>query len=149
MLLCLSKRIDPLLCLLQSRRHKRLLKVMDDVFDGFETDGHADQVRSDAPFDLFFVGKLLVRCDPGMNYEGFGVADIGEVRAKFEIIDDGADFVDVASLTLGHNRSIFGWGGIDTQAFGTYNAKCKHTPSTIRHRLLRPLIVLMRFQAWI
>ncbi len=39
-----------------------------------------------------------MRRDPGVDDEGFGVADVGEVAAELEVVDDGADFVDVAGL---------------------------------------------------
>lgn len=33
-----------------------------------------------------------------MDDEGFGITDVGEVGAEFQIVDDAADLVDVASL---------------------------------------------------
>ncbi len=42
-----------------------------------------------------------MRGDPGVDDEGFGVADVGEVAAELEVVDDGADFVDVAGLVDG------------------------------------------------
>lgn len=95
------ERIDAFLGRFQAGGHKGLLEVVDDVFDVFQAETDADEIWGDAAFDLLFVGELLVRSDPRVNDEGLGVADVGEMAAEFEVVDDGADFVDVTSLAQG------------------------------------------------
>lgn len=90
--------VDTLLGRFEPGGHKGLLEVEDDVFDVFEAETDADEVRGDAAFDLLFVGELLVRGDPRVDDEGFGITDVGEMAAEFEVVDDGADFVDVSGL---------------------------------------------------
>lgn len=84
---------------------------MDDVLDVFEAERDADHVGGDAAADLLLVGDLLVGGAPGVDDEGLCVADVGEVRAQLEVVDDGSDLVDVArdaerqhaALALGEN----------------------------------------------
>ena len=53
------KRICPLLRLLETGGHERLLEIVDDVFDSFQAGGDTDQVGRDASLYLFFVWQLL------------------------------------------------------------------------------------------
>ena len=41
----------------------------------FGADGDADEIFCDAGVDPLGFGKLFVRCGPGVDGEGFGVAD--------------------------------------------------------------------------
>lgn len=92
------ERIDTLLRRLQACKHKRLLEIKDDVLDVFEAEGDTDQVGGDAAFDLLFVWQLLVGGDPWVDDESFGIADVGEVGAEFEVVYYAADLVDVTRL---------------------------------------------------
>jgi len=139
----IPKRINTLLRRLEPSSHKRLLEIEDDVFDIFQAQADADQVGRDTTLDLFFVGELLVRGDPGVDDEGFCVADVGEVGAEFEVIYYRADLIDVAGLAIAsykHNIAE----GISRR---TYHTERQHTTSTIWHSLLRMLIIPMALQA--
>ena len=93
------KWITTLLCSrLESSRHKSLLKVMRDILHIFQTDTHSDQIGRNTALDLFLVRQLLVSGHPGVDDQGFGIANVGQMAAEFEIVDDGANFVDGASL---------------------------------------------------
>ena len=78
-----------------------MLEIIDDVFDVFQAETHADEIGSHAAFDLLFVGELLVRRYPWVDDEGLCVADVGEMAAEFEVIDYGAHFVNVSGLGNG------------------------------------------------
>lgn len=69
-----------------------------DVFKVLETDANTDQIWSDSTLDLFLVGQLLVSRDPWVDDERFGIADVSQVTAQFQIIDNCADFVNRSSL---------------------------------------------------
>lgn len=143
--------IDALLGRLQPGRHKGLLEIVDDVLDVFQAEAHADEIGGDAAFDLLFVGQLLVRGDPRVDDEGLCVADVGEVAAELQVVDDGPHFVDVARLAerlATHPEGIYKDHG---QRVGggtlTYHAKSKHAARAVGHRLLRSLVILVGFQA--
>lgn len=51
-------------------------------------DGDADEVLGDAGADALLLGELLVGGGPGVDGEGLGVADVGEVRDELEPVHD-------------------------------------------------------------
>jgi hypothetical protein len=89
----------------QAGRVESLLEVVDDVVDVLETQGDTDQVGGDTSLDLLLVGELLVGGSPGVDDEGLGVTDVGQVTAELEVVDDGADLVDVAGNTEGQDTT--------------------------------------------
>ena len=58
-----------------------LLKVPDDVVNVLGTDRDADQVLRDAAVGFLRVGQLLVGRGPGVDGQGFGIADAVRVLA--------------------------------------------------------------------
>ena len=54
---------------------KALFEISNDIIDMFGADGDADEILGDAGVDALGFGKLFVRCGPGVDGEGFGVAD--------------------------------------------------------------------------
>jgi hypothetical protein len=64
---------------------------------------HADHVRGDAAADFLLVRDLLVGGTPGVDDEGLGVANVGEVEAELEVVEDGLDLVDVAGDAEGED----------------------------------------------
>lgn len=67
---------------------ERLLEVGDDIVDVLGADGDADEVLGDAGAHALLVGELLVGGGPGVDGEGLGVADVGEVGDELEAVDD-------------------------------------------------------------
>lgn len=65
-----------------------LLKVGNDVVNVLGADGDANEVLGDARVLLLLVGELLVRRGPGVDGEGLGVADVGQVADELEAVDD-------------------------------------------------------------
>lgn len=65
-----------------------LLEVGDDVVDVLSADGDADEVLGDAGAHALLVGQLRVGGGPGVDGEGLGVADVGEVGDEREAVDD-------------------------------------------------------------
>ena len=66
--------------LLRLRRRtalERLLEILDDIVDVFGPHRDPDQGFRDARVFLFAVRELFVCCGPGVDGEGFGVADAG------------------------------------------------------------------------
>lgn len=57
---------------------KALLEISNDIINVFGADGDADEIFGDAGVDALGFGKLFVRCGPGVDGQGFGVADTGK-----------------------------------------------------------------------
>ena len=70
-----------------------LVEVDEDVVDVLDADGEADEFGADAACDLLFGSELGVSGGGGMDGEGFGVAEVGDVGKKLKGVDEfGAGF---------------------------------------------------------
>ena len=67
---------------------ERPVEVAADVVGVLDADGDADEVGADARADERLVVELLVRGRPGMDDERAGVADVGEVAAQLDRLDE-------------------------------------------------------------
>lgn len=65
-----------------------LLEVGDDVVDVLGSDRDTDEVLGDTRVLLLLVRELLVGRGPGVDREGLGVTNVGEVADELEGVDD-------------------------------------------------------------
>ena len=65
-----------------------LREVGDDVFDIFDTDAEADQVRGDTGFDELFIGELTVRVACRVQHAAAGVGHVGHDANHLEAIHE-------------------------------------------------------------
>ena len=66
-----------------------LLEVGEKIHRIFDTNREADEVRGHTGRGLLFLIQLLVGGGCGVDREGFGIADVGEVTEEFEAVDKG------------------------------------------------------------
>ena len=64
-----------------------MVNVGEDVVDVLDADAESNQSRGDARSGLLLIAELGVGRGGGMNGEGTGVADVGEVGEEFEALD--------------------------------------------------------------
>ncbi len=67
---------------------QRLVEIPNQVFDVFETDRKANQLRGDTGSRLFRLRQLLVRSGGRVDDQASRVADVGEVREDFQRVDE-------------------------------------------------------------
>ena len=67
---------------------QRAVEIPQDIFNIFEANRKADQVRSDAAGELVFFGKLLVGCAGGMDNQTACISDVCEMGEKLNVVDD-------------------------------------------------------------
>lgn len=95
---CVLEWILTLVGFLEACSDKCLLKVVNNIFNILNPCGNTNQIRCHAALDLLLVGELLMRGHPRVDDESLRIAHIGEVGTQAEIVDYGADLVDIASL---------------------------------------------------
>ena len=61
-----------------------LVEVPEDIFDIFGADGKAHEIGSDTGARLLFFVELTVGSDGGVDGEGLGVADVGQVAEELQ-----------------------------------------------------------------
>jgi len=67
---------------------KRLIQIPLDVFEIFETNAQADEIRTDASGDLLFFGQLAVSGGSGMNGERAGITNVGKVAEELQAFNE-------------------------------------------------------------
>ena len=69
-------------------RPQGLIEIGEKVFDILDTNGEADEVRCDAGSELLFRAELLVGRCGGMYRKRLGIADVGQMTEKLQVIDE-------------------------------------------------------------
>ena len=92
---------------LESRKGnlERSIKVGNDILDVLDTNGHSNQVRRDSRIRLLLLRKLRVRCRRGVDNQGFGITDVGQVTGEFEAVDGLASGGSVTLDTEGEDTT--------------------------------------------
>lgn len=96
---------DLILSGLQPSPLKRLLKIVNDIANVLQSQTDSDQIRRHTGLDLLLVRQLLVRGPPGVDDQGLRIADVGQVAAQLEVVDDGRHLLDGARNTEGQDTA--------------------------------------------
>ena len=67
---------------------QRLIEAPEDVVEALDADREADHVGAHSGRDLLFVGELAVGRRAGMDDQGLGVPDVGEVAHELRRFDE-------------------------------------------------------------
>ena len=65
-----------------------MIEIPLDVFEVFETNAQADEIRTDAGSDLLFFGQLAVSGSGRVNGETARIANVGEVAEQLQAFNE-------------------------------------------------------------
>ena len=65
-----------------------MIQIPLEVFNVFETNAQADEIRVGARADLLLASELAVRCGGGVNGKTAGIADIGNMAEELQSVDE-------------------------------------------------------------
>ena len=107
-------------------RLEALLEISNDIIDVFGADGDADEIFGDAGVSALGFGELFVGCGPGVDGEGFGVADAGKEgrlvssgRVEREVAEEGMGMGDELGQVGNEFETIYDFAASCCAAFDT------------------------------